>query len=182
MVIVAHTVLENSSVLPHSTLHCTLELLNTPKSAIRTLGPYDSNLLSLFKLQNITAFADDDDNEEENVPNQIDEDEEDDFLAQLTQKTTYYTKHQSKSKTAAAIPDQKLAQATDLEAHKDMWTLDLLYAQVYGLAIADSGWLNTLPHSKTSIIYNDADLYKQQDALPSLISASMMVFHVVFIF
>lgn len=74
MVIVSHLCLQESFLLPGSTMNATLNLLNISEDVISEKGPYHSNLLTLF--EHYGVLNDDDDDDGGNVDEEDDDDDE----------------------------------------------------------------------------------------------------------
>ncbi len=78
MVIVSHLCLQESFLLPGSTMNATLNLLNIAEEVISEKGPYHSNLLTLFEHYGATMSDDDDGDDDENDENDSDVNDESD--------------------------------------------------------------------------------------------------------
>lgn len=78
MVIVSHLCLQESFLLPGSTMNATLNLLNIAEEVISEKGPYHSNLLTLFEHYGATMSDDDEGGDDENDENDSDVNDESD--------------------------------------------------------------------------------------------------------
>ena len=148
--IVAHLSLQESFLLPGSTLNATLNLLNVSEEIVSEKGPYHSNLLTLFE--------DYKEHQQLNLANEFGDD------SSSSSSSLYYT---SPSTPVERKPSSLFAFDEALE-----WKIDVIYAQVYGVCIADSTWLNPITSEKDAS-YNDDHLYQYECYLKNLVTKSM---------
>jgi hypothetical protein len=152
MVIVTHLVLQESFLLPGSTLNATLNLLNIAEEVVSEKGPYHSNLLTLFE---------DYKEHQRNLNDENDDDNDD------SEPVLYYT-----SPSTPKHSDNKLKQSSTSTFDESVeWRIDTIYSQVYGMCIADSTWLNPIVSEEDAKKhgYNDDHLYQYETTLKNLV-------------
>jgi hypothetical protein len=188
MVIVSHLWLNESILLPSSTLNASLNLLNIPEEIISEKGPFHSNLLTLFdenykdiqleagKEGNDTHNNNNNNNNNNNHNNERKLEKENDLnnSGSFWSSIFYYAASPFSSNS-----DKPSEKTNEVLATTD-WTIDSVYSQIYGLCVADSTWLNPIEDlinelspsafsSSDKFIYNDDHLYQYESNMKNLV-------------